>query len=328
MQPKKVKKKAKKKQPVQILEFAGVCLVMLICIAMPLKIVHIFSGFLGNMLYFLVPKRRNIAVENLRHAFREEKNELEIRKIARKSCKSFFLTFLEMMKFRNLLRKPDKINNFKTRIINLDEFASKIKSIHDKSGGCIFVTPHIGNWELLPYIFSMFEVPLTIVARPPDNVYIEKLIYSSRVASGQMVIPKKNALFALQRVLRQGTSIGLLPDQSTMKGISVNFFDRKATNTPVPALLAITYKRPIVVVACCRKAGNYQYECLVCDPIWPALNRNGKEPGENKDRKTEIFRLTEAMNQNMESIIKKYPGQYLWMHNRWKTYKGKKEFLS
>jgi KDO2-lipid IV(A) lauroyltransferase len=131
-------------------------------------------------------------------------------------------------------------------------------------------------------------------------------------------MPKKNSFFALQETLKKGKSIGMLPDQSTMKGILVDFFGRKATTTPVPALLAISHKRPIVVVACCRKQGG-RFEGFVSDPIWPK---------DNESEKAEIFRLTQEMNRNMELIIKKYPGQYLWMHNRWKTYKNKKEFYS
>ncbi|GBE05900.1 phosphatidylinositol mannoside acyltransferase [bacterium BMS3Abin10] len=209
---------------------------------------------------------------------------------------------------------------------NLEQLFLKAKNIHDESGGCIFVTPHIGNWELLPYVSATVGIPLAVVVRPLDNVYLEKLLYSNRAASGQLIIPKRNAMFVLQRTLQQGRSIGLLPDQSTMKGISVDFFGRKALTTPVPAILAITYKRPIVVVACCRRSDK-QYEGFVSDPIRPALNRDGTGPGYESE-KAEIFRLTQEMNHKMESIIRKYPGQYLWIHNRWKTYKDKKELLS
>ena len=104
-----------------------------------------------------------------------------------------------------------------------------------------------------------------------------------------------------------------------MKGLLIDFFGRKATTTPVPALLSISYNRPLVVFACCRKSGNYQYEGFVSDPIYP---------GEYTSKKDEIIRITEAMTREMESIIRKYPEQYLWIHNRWKTYKGKKEFMS
>lgn len=316
---KKTKNKSKKKsKPVQILEYTAVYLIILFSRAVPLKAVHIISGFLGNLFYILVPKRRNIALDNLRHAFKGSKTEKEIRSIARQSCKSLFLTFLETIKLGNLFTGPDTMEKIRPKTQNIEQLFLKAKKIHDESGGCIFVTPHIGNWEVLPSVSATVGIPLAIVVRPLDNKYLEKLIYSNRASSGQLIIPKKNALFVLQRTLRQGKSIGLLPDQSTMKGVSVDFFGRKATTTPVPAILAVTYNRPIVVAACCRKSDT-QYEGFVCDPI---------RPGKYTSEKAEIIRITEEMNKKMESIILKYPEQYLWIHNRWKTYKGKKNLLA
>jgi KDO2-lipid IV(A) lauroyltransferase len=281
--------------------------------------VKYISNFLGDLLYILVPKRRNIALDNLRNAFASENNDKQIKTIARHSCRSFFLTYLEIIKLRSLFDKPDTIDSLRTRTVKLDELFLKAKKIHDESSGCIFVTPHIGNWEVLPYVSATVGIPLSVVVRPLDNNYLEKLMYENRSSSGQVIIPKKNALFALQKTLQQGKSIGMLPDQSTMKGISINFFNRKATTTPIPAILAINYNRPIVVVACCRKQHSNHYEGFVCDPIWP---------GEFNSEKQEIFRLTEEMAGKMESIILKYPEQYLWIHNRWKKYKDKKELLS
>ncbi len=323
----KLRRKRKKSTFIKILEYAGTYLVIFITRLVPLKAVKIISNFLGDLLYLLSKKRRNIAIKNLQNAFKEENTGEEIRKIARYSCRSFLLTFLEIIKLRSLFKKPGSASTFK----NLEELFHKAKKIHDDTGGCIFVTPHIGSWELLSHLISAVGIPIAIVARPIDNEYLEKLIYANRAASGQVIIPKKNALFALRENLRQGKSVGMLPDQSTMKGLSINFFGHKATTTPVPAILAINYKRPIVVAACCRKLGDYQYEGFICDPIWPGEN-SAREISEDisrvKSEKAEIFRLTEDMNQKMESIIRKYPEQYLWIHNRWKTYKGKREIFS
>ena len=146
--------------------------------------------------------------------------------------------------------------------------------------------------------------------RPMDNPYLERAILSSRIASGQVMIPKRNAMFALERLLRHGKSIGMLPDQSTGRGLRVEFFGRKATATPIPALLAVTYKRPIVVVAACRTNDPYYFEGFVSDPILPEENPAGEQ--------AEIVRITREINVRMEEVIRKYPEQYLWMHNRWK----------
>jgi len=312
--------KRKKKSPlIKLLEFYAVYTIILFARAVPLRIVKGISTILGDLLYLLVSRRREIAIENISRAFKE-KSEQEIKDIARQSCRSFFLTFLEIIKLRYLFNSPDTIHRIREKAKGVDELFQKAKAIHDESGGCIFVTPHIGNWEVLPHVSAFVGIPLAIVARPLDNERLEKLVFENRVAGGQVLIPKKNALFALQKTLQKGTSIGMLPDQSTMKGISIDFFNRPATTTPVPAILAIAYNRPVVVVACCRKKDCDQYEGFVSDPIWP-----GKQ---YESEKAEIFRITEEITQQMEIIIRKYPGQYLWMHNRWKKYTGKKEILS
>jgi KDO2-lipid IV(A) lauroyltransferase len=312
--------KKRKKGPVtQIVEYLLVYGLLQLSRIIPLRGIHLISNLLGRLLFVLVKKRRAIAMENLRNAFAGEKSYGEIQAIARESCSSLFLTFLEIAKFRYLIRQPEAFDELRRSSEGLDALFTKAKRIHDESKGCIFVTPHIGSWEILPYVSAMVGITLAVVVRPLDNRRLERLIFKDRAESGQIIIPKKNALFTLQKTLQQGKSIGMLPDQSTMRGILVDFFNRKATTTPVPALLAVTYKRPIVVVACCRKLDGHGFEGFVSDALWP---------GEYSSEKEEVIRLTEAMNREMEKIIRRYPGQYLWIHNRWKRYKGKRELFT
>lgn len=314
-----MKKKRRKSRAVKILEYLFARALISACGIIPLPVIRLISAILGDLLFFLSKKRRTIAIENLRHALGNEKRGDEITDIARQSCRSFFFTFMEIIKLRRLFSTPETLSALRSSSIEIDRLFRKAKEAHDSSGGCIFVTPHIGNWEVLPHVSASVGIPLVVVARPLDNEYLEKVVFAGRSSSGQVIIPKKNALFVLQKTLQQGKSIGLLPDQSTMKGIPVRFFGRVAYTTPVPALLATTYKRPIVVVACCRKRGDYQYEGFVSDPIMP---------GDYTSEKDEIIRITEEMTREMEKIIRRYPEQYLWIHNRWKSYKGKKSVFS
>jgi len=312
-------KKRKKSNALKLLEYAAAYSIISIVRLAPPGVVKVISNALGDILFFGSKKRRGIAIENLRHAFSDEKSEEEINALARESCRNFFYNFLETIKLNYLFNKPDMAIRIKAKTGNLVETFKKAKKVHDETDGCIFVTPHIGNWEMFPHIGTSLGIPLVIVARPLDNELVEPLIFANRSSSGQVIIPKKNALSALRKTLREGNSVGILPDQSTMKGLMIDFFGRKATTTPVPALLAIGYNKPIVVIACCRGKGDFQYEGIISDPIMP---------GKYTDKKAEIIRLTEEMTREMESIIRKYPEQYLWIHNRWKTYKGKKAILS
>ena len=307
-----------KSRLLKLTEFSAVYTLLSIVRMIPMACLRAISSALGTLYFFLSSKRRNIAIENLTYALGEDKTASEIRKIARESFVSFFLTFLEIIKFQHVLAADDAADRIKSSADDLEALFQKAKAIHDESGGCIFVTPHIGNWEVLPHVAGLVGIPLVIIARPLDNEYLNDLLLKKRASSGQIIMPKRNSFFALQETLKKGKSIGMLPDQSTMKGILVDFFGRKATTTPVPALLAISHQRPIVVAACCRKEHG-RYEGFVCDPIWPQAHES---------EKAEIFRITQEINRNMEKIIRKYPGQYLWMHNRWKTYKNKKEMFT
>ncbi len=310
-------KKKTKSELLQIVEYSAAASLFFIARFIPYPFIRVLSSLLGSIFFLIVSRRRKIAVTNVARAF-PNKMPKEVETVARESFSSIIMTFLEFAKFRLVFTGPDALQRIRESSDGLEQLFQKAKRVHDESGGCIFVTPHIGNWEFLPHVSALVGIPLTVVARPLDNKRLERLLYQSRTETGQIMIPKRNAFFVLQKTLQAGRSIGMLPDQSTMKGIAVDFFGQKATATPVPALLAITHRRPIVVVACCITGGG-RYDGFVSDPIWP---------GDHDSEKTEIFRLTTEMTKEMESIIRKYPEQYLWMHNRWKTYMNTKEFLS
>ena len=89
--------------------------------------------------------------------------------------------------------------------------------------------------------------------------------------------------------------------------------------TPIPAVLAVTHRRPVVVVSCFRNRHTMDFEGFVSDPIWPAAHYTSE--------KAEIIRITEAIHREMEIVIRRHPEQYLWMHDRWKDYRTKKQFL-
>jgi KDO2-lipid IV(A) lauroyltransferase len=308
------KKRTSKPAFIQWIEFCAAWLAVSLARPISLKAGHRASRILGNLLYYGVGRRRRIALENVRHVYSATKNEREIAAIARRSCGSFIASLFETAKLITLGSEPDGLEQLRAGHQEVEGLFVKAREIHEKAGGCIFVTPHIGNWEFLPYVAFHAGIPLVVVVRPLDNPYLERFFAAYRARSGQSITPKTNSMTWLQVALRQGKSVGLLPDQSTMRAISVDYLGRKATTTPVPAVLAALYHRPIVVVACCRGSEEFRFDGFVSDPIWPERDRYDK---------AEIFRLTQEMNRVMGDVVLKYPEQYFWMHNRWKTYQSK-----
>lgn len=308
-------KKKRKSKLLQVLEFAPLYVCFRLAAILPLRAGHLTSQVLGTLFFYSVPRRRRIAMDNLRHVFQGEKTDPEISALARKSCYSFIASLFETAKFVSYLSSSEGRKRIDANEEDLKPLLEKVCKLHRQSNGCIFVTPHIGNWEFLPFAGFRLGIPLMIVVRPLDNAYLQRWLFSEREASGQLIVPKTNSIHLLQRALRQGKSIGMLPDQSTMRAISVEYLGRKATTTPIPALLAVLHNRPIVVLACCRKSKDFRFEARISDPIWPRADA---------DEKIEIFRLTEAMNREMGAIVRQYPEQYFWMHDRWKIYRTKR----
>ena len=303
---------------IQLLECLPVCILLLLARLVPLRAGPWISEHLGGMLFGLMPKRRSIALENLQGAFPYSRG-MEHTRMARRSFSAFVLTCFESLKFWQALKNRGRFVRLVNVLGGLSEALQEARKIHEDVKGCIFVTLHLGNWEILAHVSSIVGIPAVVVVRPLDNGYLEKLIYRKRSQSGQIIIPKKNALFTLKMTLRQGKSVALLADQGTGQGIPVPFFGREAFTSPVPALLAVRYHRPIVVVACFRSHDARRLEGVVSGPIWP---------GEHLSEKEEIYRLTGRMNLEMEAIIRRYPEQYLWMHDRWKKYKRRRKFLT
>jgi KDO2-lipid IV(A) lauroyltransferase len=298
-----------------ILEAAGVAaLRILVPLArlLPMAVVEPLARTLGGIVFVGLPARRRIALENVRRAL-PRLGESEVRAIARESFGSFLLTAMpELAKLRPRLTSPQARTWLHGRAPELEGTFQRARLLHESARGCVFVTPHFGNWELLADVAAVVGIPLAVVIRPLDNRRLDALLGRSRSATGQIFVAKRNALLALQQHLAAGRSIGMLPDQATYRGIPVEFLGRPAWTTPVPALLAIYQQRPIVVVACFR-TDRLRFGGHVGEPIWPAPHSS---------EKAEVIRLTGLMSRAMEEVVRAHPEQYLWMHNRWKDCSG------
>jgi len=122
-------------------------------------------------------------------------------------------------------------------------------------------------------------------------------------------IPLGISLKELILEIRNKSIIGLVADQRAPKDskISVKFFNTQITAYEGPATLAIKYKTPIYLVIAYRDQ-DFSYNCffqqLVVD--------------ENLTETQKIEFITQKYYTLLENIIKKYPEQWFWLHNRWK----------
>jgi KDO2-lipid IV(A) lauroyltransferase len=176
---------------------------------------------------------------------------------------------------------------------------------------CIFVTGHIGNWEILGYALALIGFEMTALARPLDNRFLNDWLLGVRQKTGLKVITKWGATDEIQKVIEAGGKIGFIADQNAgPDGLFVPFFSRLASTYKSIPLLAMRYELPIVCGYARRLDGAFRYEVRVNDVIEPADWADADDP---------MLYVGARFNRAIEWMVRESPEQYLWVHRRWNS---------
>lgn len=168
----------------------------------------------------------------------------------------------------------------------------------------IYVSAHIGNWEMLPIFTRRNGQPFHPVFRPPNNPQAAALLAKARTANGRLSsgFPKGRAgLREITEALRNGENVGMLVDQRHSGGVPIPFFGRMADTTPAPADLARKFEATMIPGRIIRNG-----PCDFTLDILPALDTSR----DSEAVMTELYGL-------FEGWIREHPEQWLWMHRRW-----------
>lgn len=261
------------------------------------------ADFLGR-LWFVVDKRhRVVALQNLTHVFGTEKNATEIRKLARRIFCNLVLIIFEI---GWLIRLKEKEFSKYFHVHGLHY----LKNAHKKGKGVLVLTGHMGNWELMSLSAKMLGYSMSAIYRPMDFKPLDLFFINLRGRYGTTLYPKKNAMRPILRGLKKRELIGILLDQNTkvQSGVFVNFFNRKACTNKGLALIALRTDTPVVPLFLLRESDGFRVEI---GPEVPVIRTGDKE----KD----IESTTRQYNRVLEDVLRRYPDQWFWVHNRWKT---------
>jgi KDO2-lipid IV(A) lauroyltransferase len=175
----------------------------------------------------------------------------------------------------------------------------------------LLVAGHLGNWELAGIAVTHKGIPLTALARPIDNPYLDRWINEVRISTGLDLIPKTQAIRKMTQLLRKGGYLIIAVDQvpnPRSNGIHIPFFGRNALTVKTPAILSLKYDTPIVPLNIWRdEKGCHHFKFT--EPILPA---------DFKDEEDPIRAITEAFTNRLEKFIREHPEQWNWLHRRWK----------
>jgi KDO2-lipid IV(A) lauroyltransferase len=263
--------------------------------------------FLGKLAYLIIADARKRTLSNLKIAFGKEKGQREIKKLALTVFENVGKNVADAVRLKNM--KWEKIEKI-TKIEGLEYFDEAYKM----GKGVIALTGHIGNFELLGAYFSLKGYKLSVIGRELYDPRLDALLVKNRGSVGLENIPSSASVKQVIKALRSGRTLGVLADQdsSKVRGVFVNFFERPARTPVGPALLAYKIQSPIVPMAIIREKDD-KYRILVKKPIELAFSG---------DKEKDIIETTQEYTKVLESIIREYPSQWLWMHDRWKSKPG------
>jgi len=268
--------------------------IFLACI--PRKIALHFGKFLGFMLYYILPIRKKVAYINLKIAF-PLKSDKEIKKIIKKSYMHYGLIMAEF------------IRNASANLKNSHYFlnAQTIEILKNNKSGLIFMTAHIGNWEILAPIISKYKKMAAIV-RIQNNSSGNKFFYKARTYQNVEIISKKGSKKKMLKSLHNNAVLTLATDQNAKdKGIMIDFFGKPASFPKGAGHFHYLTKSKIVVGFCILDQSlNYVFNLEYLDI---------KDNIEQKD--DIIVKVNEIYVKKLEKVILKHPEQYFWFHKKW-----------
>ena len=260
---------------------------------------------LGSVLYRCSGRHRRRACTQISRAF-PGMSAIEVSRLAERSMQSMLQLFMiETVAAPRLIGPRTWTNR-----VEMGELGAALRiAIADRPA--LFLTGHCGNWELLGSALALLGFPMTALARPLDNPWLDGWIRSVREARGLRILTKFGATGEVQKVIEAGGRVAFIADQNAGDdGLFVPFFGTLASSYKSIGLLAMRHNLPIVVGATRRLDGQFRHSLCAVDVIEPADWEAQDDP---------LFYITARFNRGIETAIRRAPEQYLWIHRRWKS---------
>ncbi|MHA1527879.1 MAG: lysophospholipid acyltransferase family protein [Alphaproteobacteria bacterium] len=262
---------------------------------LPVKMASdLMAVFIGRVAHHLVRERK--IRKNLRTAF-PDLDESAVDTLTTEIISNFGRVLAEVVHI------PTYVAGRQGTVVSA---AGSLEHTFEHSRQAVYVTAHLGNWELIPIVLRRKSRP-TIIYTPVGNPLIDDMLLAQRQKTGADYVEKSEALRACIKAMNKGDSIGLLVDQHVARGVNVTFFGNATIFTDLPVRLAMKFNCPVIPIEAVR-AGPGHCQVMIHEPIWP-----GEDHG-----KRAVNDLTQQVASVIESAIRKRPGEWYCDKRRWK----------
>jgi KDO2-lipid IV(A) lauroyltransferase len=274
------------------LEYAPVWLILKTLGALPRSVARGFAASVTSLLFSLQPKLQKTAEFNLRLAF-PDWTDPQRKDVTRKMVRNLGWMAAEFARLPRLTK--ENIEN----VVILEGHENFLEG-QRRGKGVLYLTGHIGAWELSSFAHALYGYPLHYMARPLDNKRIDALVNQYRCSSGN------------QPLFKNSGTVGILADQNTLpaEGVFVDFFGKLACTTTGLARVAVHTGAAVVPGYAYWDEGIQKYRLRFEPSV--ELIRTG-------DTERDVFENTQRFAKVIEEIIRKHPDQWVWVHKRWKT---------
>jgi Kdo2-lipid IVA lauroyltransferase/acyltransferase len=264
----------------------------------PLPLAHRLARGYTRLLDTFLPRLRRVGERNLSLAM-PELGAAAHRAIIDGVFRSIARLLVTFAKFPSIRR--DNLDRW-IRAEGYEHFENALRAGH----GVLFATAHLGNWELSAYAHALFASPMNVVVRPLDNPFIDALVERRRTLTGNRILGKKDFARSILKALAANEAVGILIDQNAAleAAVFVDFFGIPASAGNSFAKLA-HHSGAAVIPGFALWSDQEQRYVLRFGPQIPMTG--------------DAVRDTQAIHSRLETVIRAYPDQWLWIHRRWKT---------
>ncbi len=285
-----------------IIEYILFLFLSYICRLLGLNLSRKFSSVISFFFFYILPIRKDVVFDNLRHAFPQSTND-QIKKTAYGSYKNFAITLVE------ILYLPWTTNEQIEKVVYFNNIELISKREQEKNG-VILLSGHFGNWEYCAIsVGAQLDKKLSVIVKPQRNPFVNEWMNRARTRWTNEVVPLGASIRNVYAVLMKKGIVAMVADQrGPEESIKLEFFGRKTSVYTGPAVLSIKMNVPIIYGITVRKP-DFSYHCDIHE-----ISRDNLP--EEYDEKVKV--LSERMLKYLEEVIRKYPDQWFWMHKRWK----------
>ncbi len=259
---------------------------------------------IGMLVYWLHPRLRRVGMRNLELAF-PEKSAGEREAILKGVYRSLGRLLAEVAKF------PEYTLANVDRIAVYDGLENYLEA-RDRGKGVLFMTAHLGGWEIGSFVHSLHGHWLNIVARKLDNPRLDRWVLQLRSLHGNKIHDKDEYARGLLAAMKRGETVGALMDTNMTppQGVFVHYFGRPACTAAGIARVAMHTGAAVLPAFTLwdEALGKYRIRFEAAIPLVCT-----------GDDEADVVANTQNYTAAIEQAVRAHPDQWLWVHRRWKT---------